>query len=416
MLVLMAGSGFFSASETSLFYLSRDELRAMQKGTRGERRVVELLRSPETLLTTILFWNLLINLAYFAVSIMTARRLAQHDLDAAAGLLSVVGVSALIVFGEVLPKGGAVLLRRSIAAKVSGPLAIAVLVARPVTPTLSAIATAIRRAVWPRLGQEPYLDVEDLERAIEASHAGVELIRHEQQVLHNILDLSEITVEEVMRPRGNYTTWKPPVHLADIEGRLLQTDYLYLRDEGPDEIAAAVRLSSMSSIDARHIERAAEPVIHVPWCATLADALEQMRDELASVAVVVNEYGETIGVVNYEDILDTVLAPQPSRARRLLRREPVLEVAPGRYHVDGITSLRYLAQRLGADYEPTVDGLTTVSGLLHDELERLPVVGDRITWHGWDIEVIDADRKGKVRVMVSRGDAAVDLATGTGDG
>ncbi len=404
MLLLMAGSGFFSASETSLFYLSRDELRAMQKGRPGERRVVELLRDPERLLTTILFWNLLINLAYFTVSVVTARRLALHGQTAAAGLLSLAGVTALIIFGEVLPKGGAVLLRRSIAAVVSGPLTIAMLVARPVTPVLSGIATAIRRAVWPRLPQEPYLDVGDLERAIESSHAGVDLIRHEQQVLHNILDLSEITVEEVMRPRGNYTTWTTPVHRPDIEGQLLQTDYLYLRDKGPDEIAAVVRLSSMSFIDARHLERAAEPVIHVPWCATLADALEQMRDDFAPVAVVVNEYGETIGVVNYEDILDTVLAPQPSRARRLLRREPVLEVAPGRYHVDGITSLRYLAQRLKADYEPTVDGLTTVSGLLHDELERLPVVGDRITWHGWEIEVIDADRRGKVRVMASRSD------------
>jgi CBS domain containing-hemolysin-like protein len=126
-----------------------------------------------------------------------------------------------------------------------------------------------------------------------------------------------------------------------------------------------------------------------------------MRDELASVAVVVNEYGETIGVVNHEDLVDTVLAPEPSRARRVLRREPVLEVAPKRYHVDGITSLRYLAQRLNVDYEPTVDGLTTISGLLHDELERLPNVGDEIVWHGWKIQVIDADRRGRVRVMVS---------------
>ena len=412
MLVLMAGSAFFSASETSLFYLSRDELRAMQKGTRGERRVVELLRGPEILLTTILFWNLLINLAYFAVSIMTARRLAQHDHDAAAGLLSVAGVAALIIFGEVLPKGGAVLLRRSVAAKVSGPLAIAVLIARPVTPLLSGIATAIRRAVWPRLAQEPYLDVGDLERAIEASHAGVELIRHEQQLLHNILDLSEITVEEVMRPRGNYTTWKPPVHLSDIEGRLLQTDYLYLSDEGPDEIAAAVRLSRCHR-STPGTSSAAEPVIHLlVRHARRRPGADAGR--LKSVAVVVNEYGETIGVVNYEDILDTVLAPQPSRARRLLRREPVLEVQ--RDAITSTASPRGTSRGGSApDYEPTVDGLTTVSGLLHDELERLPVVGDRIAWHGWDIEVIDADRKGKVRVMASRSAAADDLISGTGD-
>lgn len=400
MLLLTIASGFFSASETSLFYLSRDELRAMQRGRPRERRVVALLQEPERLLTTILFWNLVVNLVYFSVSVVTARGLAIRNQPGAAGLLTIISVTMLIIFGEVLPKGGAVLLRRGVAAVVSGPLTVAVRVASPVTPFLSGVATAIRRAVWPRLQPEPHLDVGDLERAIETSQAGVDLIRHEQQVLHNILDLSEITVEEVMRPRGNYTTWPSPVHLPDVEGKLLQTDYLYLRDAGPDEIRGAVPLRSLAVIPAQNIDVTSEPVIHVPWCATLADTLEQMRDEFASVAVVVNEYGETIGLVNHEDIIDTILAPQPSRARRLLHREPVLEIAPGRYHVDGITSLRYLSQRLGLDYEPTQDGLTTVSGLLHDELERLPLVGDEIGWRGWRIQVIDADRRGKVRVMV----------------
>jgi CBS domain containing-hemolysin-like protein len=240
--------------------------------------------------------------------------------------------------------------------------------------------------------------VGDLERAIETSHAGEELIRHEQQILHNILDLSEITVEEVMRPRGSYTAWSAPVDLADL-ATSPPGDYVYLRDEGPDQIGSAVALSLRVTLPQRHVETLAEPVIHVPWCATLADTLEQMRDNSAAVAVVVNEFGETIGVVNHEDVVDAILAPEPSRARRILRREP--------YHADGITSLRYLAQRLHVDYEPTVDGLTTVSGLLHDELERLPVVRDEITWHGWKIQVIDADRRGRVRVAVSPVPAAV---------
>lgn len=400
MLLLMGASAFFSASETSLFYLSRDELRAMQRARPRERRVVELLESPEQLLTTILFWNLLVNLAFFAVSVVTARRLAEQDQTAAAGVFSLISVAGLIVFGEVLPKAGAVLLRRYVAVLVSRPLSLAVWLAQPVTPILGGTATVIRRAVWPRLRPEAYLDVGDLERAIESSHEGAELIRHEQQVLHNILDLSEITVEEVMRPRGSYTTWSPPVHLQDLAGPP-PSEYLYIADKGPDQIAGAVPLSSLAVIPPRHLERLAAPVVHVPWCATVADALEQMRDEGASVAAVVNEFGETIGVATDADIYDAILAPEPSRARRILRREPVLEIGPQQYHADGITSLRHLAQRLNMDFEPTYDGLTTIAGLLHDELERLPVAGDEIAWQGWRIRVIDADRRGRVRVAVS---------------
>ena len=111
---------------------------------------------------------------------------------------------------------------------------------------------------------------------------------------------------------------------------------------------------------------------------------------------------ETVGVVTYEDLVETILSPLPGRAKRVLHREPVLEVAPGRFHVDGLTTLRHLALRIGVDFEPTIDGLLTVSGLFHDTLERLPVVGDKCDWHGWEITVIDADKRGRVRVMVSR--------------
>jgi CBS domain containing-hemolysin-like protein len=117
---------------------------------------------------------------------------------------------------------------------------------------------------------------------------------------------------------------------------------------------------------------------------------------------VVNEYGETIGVVTYDDLIDTILGESPSRTRRVLRREPMLEVAPGRYHVDGMTTLRFLSERLGTEYEPTADGLLTVAGMLHEEFERLPLPGDECAWNGWTFRVIEVARRGRVRVMVFR--------------
>ena len=75
MLCLVLASAFFSASETALFYLSRDELRALSAGNPRERVAAEVLRDPERLLTAILFWNLVVNLTYFMVSVVTARRL-----------------------------------------------------------------------------------------------------------------------------------------------------------------------------------------------------------------------------------------------------------------------------------------------------------------------------------------------------
>ncbi len=399
---LIVASAFFSGSETALFYLSRDELRSLQLGKPRKRRVAELLRDPDRLLTAVLFWNLITNLTYFAVSVVMARQMMARNERALAGLVSLGSLFAIILLGEVVPKSAAVVFHRRIAVIVGWPLAAAVRVLDPLLSVFGSIARMLRLAFWPDIRREPFLDAEDLERAVEASQLSEESIKHEQQVLHRILDLSEMTVEEVMRPRGTYLTRSIPVHQSHLMNAPPALDYLVLQDDEPDTVSAVVPLATLSVLPTKHLERLAEPVVHLPWCATLADCLQMLRDQLCNVAVVVNEYGETVGLVTYEDVMETVLLPAPSRAKRVLRREPVLEVAPGRYHVDGLTTLRYLSQRLGVDYEPTADGLLTVAGMLHEELERLPEVGDRCLWNGYEMKVIQTLQRGKLRVMVTR--------------
>lgn len=403
MLALMLVSGFFAASETAVFSLSRDELRNLQFGRPRERLVADLLLDPDRVLTAVLFWNLVANLSVFAVSVAIAHRLVSEGRPAEAGVIGAFGLVGEIIFGEVLPKSLAVVFSRRLAPLVSRPLSWSVAALDPLMPGLRRVTRLARRAFWPHLRTEPYLRSEDLERAIDLSVQRDEVIRHERQALHMILDFSEITAEEIMRPRGTYLTFEPPVSLADLNGQVPPSDYILITEPDSENIDRAVPLADFSSIPSEHLERVAEEVVHVPWCATLAFTLQSLRDRLASVASVVNEYGETIGIITYEDLLDTLLVEESSRTRRVLGREPVLEIAPDRYHVEGMTTLRYLARRLEIpDYDPADDPQVTVAGLLQEELERIPLVGDEGVWRGYRIRVIDADPRGQLRAMVSR--------------
>ncbi|MFQ5734117.1 MAG: transporter associated domain-containing protein, partial [Planctomycetaceae bacterium] len=175
--------------------------------------------------------------------------------------------------------------------------------------------------------------------------------------------------------------------------------YLLVRGTREDAVERAIPLGEFSEVPDSHLEAAAEDVVVVPWCANLGHVLQSLRDEFCGVAVVVNEYGETIGIVTNEDIVDTIFSPEPSRAKRVLQREPVLEASPGNFHVEGMTTLRYLCRRLGIAFEPTAEGALTVAGMLHEELEHLPDVGDAISWRGYRIEVIEARRRGGVRTL-----------------
>jgi putative hemolysin len=401
MLCLLIGSGFFSASETALFFLSTDEVQSFQKSDRpSERIVVALLKQPDRLLTAVLFWNLLINLTFFAVGVVISGKLVAAGENAAAGAFGLLNLSLMIVFGEVVPKSSAVMFRQPLARLVSYPLAFAVQLFDPLAPTFDAVTRSLRRVFWPDIRREQYLHPEDLEQAIENSAVNQAVLKQERQVLHNILNLSEIQAEEVMRPRGTYRAVAAPVHLEDLADTPIPADYLVILAEQGDDVIGAVPLASFTVLARKNLEEAAEDVIHVPWCAPVAQILQRLEDARLSLASVVNEYGETIGVVTYEDIVDSILSAEPSRARRVLQRDPVLSVAPDRWHVDGMTSLRYLSRRLEIDFEPEVDGQVTVAGIFHEQLQRMPEPGDRCWWQGFQFTILEMTSRQHFQVLV----------------
>lgn len=413
LLALTCASGFFSGSETAIFYLSRDELRQFSKGKPSEQIVAFLAADADRLLTAVLFWNLLINLSYFAVAGVIAKRLADAGMTAAAGFFGVGSLLAIILFGEVLPKSLSIVFRKRIAVIVSWPLAISVKVLDPVIPLLQNISKLLRRTFWPHIEKEPYLHSEDLERAVDASGASEEVIRHERQILHNILDLSEMLVEEAMRPRGTYFTFNSPLELDDLKKITPNTDYIILRknDSDSDEIDRIIPLTELSFFTEKTLNQKTQRIIHVPWCANLSDVFSRFQMENCHFASVVDEYGETIGIVTYEDIIDTIVSPEPSRAKRILQREPVREVQPGVYHVEGITTLRYLCRKLQQEYELADDGLLTVAGMFHEKLERIPEVGDLCNWQGYELEVIEVRKLGHLIAELRAADEVADDLT-----
>jgi len=398
MVVLIACSAFFSASEAALFSLRQQDRRFLKAGSRTQRLAAELLDDPDRLLSAVLFWNLVVNMTYFAVVSIVGFRLETNATGghSATFAFAAGSVLAIIFFSEMLPKTLAVTVARTLAPLFAVPLTVAVRIVDPLMPALRLTNLLSRRLIWPRFQPEPYLQVSDLERAIELSTSDAQLAEQEQTVLSNIVAMSDIRVDAWMRPRTQFLSFRPPVSLADLEGTMTPSGYLLVTEPDGDEVTAAIDLQNLVEIPSENLESTAFPVLYVPWCAAVADAFQQMRQTEHDVVAVVNEFGDTIGILTFEDILDTVFTHRPSRSGRLLNREPIEQIDDGVWEVTGVTSLRRLARYLAIELPHSRN--VTLNGVIQETLQQLPTEGDSGRWGPFAFRVIEA--RGRAHILV----------------
>ena len=391
MVILMALSGFFSASEAALFYLRPRDLRQMESGTTADRAAANLMQNPDRLLSAILFWNLLINIVYFSISSVCSIGIEKLPAFGQTGavVFAVVSLLAIIFFSEMMPKSLAVLKPRQIATLISVPLSLSVRLVDPMMPMLRWICLVSRRIVWPGFKEESYLELEDVQRVIEHSGNDPALIKQEQAVLQNIVDMSDIRVDEFMRPRTQFITYHPPVMLQDMED-LPSSGYLLVTEPNSEEIEKAIRLDNQYDLPKKYIDRIADPVLYLPWCSTAAEAFEKMSHRSREVTVVVNEFGDTIGILTIEDILDAVFSNHPSRSKRLLDGDPIEQVSENVWHIAGLVNLRRLAKTLNVEMPETT--CVTLGGIVQEQLQRLAEPDDQCQWGPLQMRVLTSSQ------------------------
>ncbi|MCP3696930.1 MAG: DUF21 domain-containing protein [Planctomycetaceae bacterium] len=398
LLLLVACSAFFSASEAALFYLTWKEREGLPGGSRAQRAAATLLENPDRLLSAVLFWNLVINMTYFAIAARIGMDLGNQypDRTSVPFFFAAGSLLTIIFFSEMLPKSVAVLTAYRLTCLVSLPLSLAVRIVDPIMPGLRFIHLVSQRLIWPRFQAEPYLEITDLARAVAISSDEAELAEQEQTVLSNIVQMSEIRADEWMRPRTQFLSFRPPVASVDLQEKIPPSGYLLVTEPHHEEVAGAINLQRLSTVPATHLEHLATPVIHVPWCALVADVLQLLHQRRREVAAVVNEFGETIGILTREDILDTVFRSAPSRSERLLNRVGIQQVDARCWHITGMTSIRRMGRFFKLEL-PTTKSVT-LAGILQHTLQRLPRSGDRCSWGPFDLHVLEAPERGHLLI------------------
>lgn len=381
MLLLIFASALFSGSEAALFSMRDRDRKQLRKSKTAGRVVQQLLDKPDRLLAAILFWNLLINMIYFALVAIVSKQMPQP------GLFTLASLVTIIFFSEMLPKSVAVMRPLRISLAVGVPVSVAVAIVSPVLPLVRWANQAAARLLWPSFEPEPEIDLADIERAIDLGTDDAILIRRERAALQSLVAMSETRADEMMRPRSKLTVVTPPLSASSLTSDSPPGGYLLVADGNDDSgetlvAAIAIRLLRPQQFD--DLASAMEPVLYVPWSARVSQVYDDLDRQDLNVAVVVNEFGEVVGALSIDEILRGVLA---NKGQRDAAEDQIKQVGGSHYRMPGMTSLRSLSKMLSIELPE--ERAATVAGFLQRSNQRVPRVGDVASLPPFELVVTD---------------------------
>jgi CBS domain containing-hemolysin-like protein len=410
MAVLLVFSAFFSASETALFSLTRRDLRGLEAAHHWAHRLVPRLRAaPQDLLTTVLFGNMLVNVLFFSLATVAA---AEAGSPGAAVAVSAGSLAALILFGEVIPKGIAVSVPVRFSRLAGLPLFFfqkAIYPIRKVLGGLHRLSSALARA----RERAAYVTPEELRLLIEATEERGVIALSERDMMHEIIEFAEIRVREVMVPRVDVVAFE--INGSASAFRDLVREHgitkLPVYEGNIDNVVGIAYAREVLLSDSGRLRESVRPVrLFVPETARIEAVLHQFRERKCQFAIVVDEYGGWAGIVTLEDIVEEIVGDISDEFDQDV--EPVRRIGPDRYVLSGGVSIRDWSEIFDVDVE--LAEVETLGGFVVLRLGRLPREGDIVRLSNLTLTVRKVTRRRVAQVLIERtnGDAASNEAGG----
>ncbi len=385
LLPLLAASAFFSSTETALFGMSEAERNALSRsGSLAGRAVNALLAEPRMLLITLLLGNTTINTLYFVTSAVVLVRVeGSVAIESAIAAGSLI---ALVVFGEIVPKLAGEL-RRSVVASLAGPPMLALhRVILPLRVILArGVVEPLARLTAPQ-SSPPRMSEAELAALISISARQGVLESHEQELLLDVVRLQRLRVRDVQVPRVQMVAISIEADEAAVRDAVRQARLsrlpVFRGDLDHIEGILPVKRFLLAKPERRLIARQLDPVMFVPEIASVEALLVRFRESGATLAITVDEYGGTAGVVALEDVVEAIVGdivapeeqppPPPKRLDALT------------WQVPGEMSVHDWQDAFGAELRSR--GAVTLGGYLMERLGRPAQRGDVVRLANIELE------------------------------
>jgi magnesium and cobalt exporter, CNNM family len=381
-LVLLVGvAAFFAASEAAIVSVNRIRARALvEKKIRGALRLARLVEDRNRTLTSVLIGSTFVLLA--ADSLATYLFL-RWGVPHAAVWSTVVMTVSILLFGEILPKTLAVSTGDRTALRLAPLLGVVKAALAPLTAAFLAITDRLVRLFGGHGAAGPYVTEDDIKTLVNVGVEQNVLEEEERELIHSIIEFGDTIVREVMTPRTEMVT----VNVSSSPRRALDLvvaegySKLPVYEETVDDIIGVVHdrelliALSNGTVAESSLRTLMRPVTHVPENKRVAELLREMQRGKYSLAIVLDEYGGTAGLVTMEDLLEEIVGEIRDEHDEG-EEEPIVRIAEGESVVEAGTNIEDVNAALGTSLPH--EEFETIGGFTVGLFGRLPREGEEI--------------------------------------
>lgn len=398
--ILLLLSAFFSSAETALTTVSKIKMRSLAED--GNKRAATVLDITENhspkMLSAILIGNNIVNLYAASLTTTLAYRLGGAMVSIATGILTV----AILIFGEITPKNAATINSSKLSLAYIPIIKIFMTVMTPVI----FIVNILSRGVLFLLRIDPNaknntMTEDELRTIVDVSHEDGVIESEEKEMIYNVFDLGDARAKDVMVPRVHVTFADVNSTYHELLDIFKEDKYtrLPVYEDTTDNVIGTINMKDLLLFDNRehfHVRDILREAYFTYEYKSISELLVEMRDASFNIAIVLDEYGETAGLITLEDILEEIVGEihdeYDENEENFVQKVNDLE-----YIVEGSLSLDDLNDRL--DLELESEDYDSLGGFLIQRLDRLPEVGDEFTTEDGIRMVVDRLDKNRVELV-----------------
>lgn len=404
LVVLLLGSGFFSASETSLMSLSKIRIRYMEdEGVKGAKLVSSLIEKSSDLLSSILVGNNIVNIA--ATSVSTSLFISIFG-DGGVAIATAVMTVLVLIFGEITPKTIAANSPEKIAVAVSKPISVIMKITKPIVWVFNLLTGIIFKIMGiENDGVKPFITEEELKAMVNVSHEEGVLEMEEREIINNVFQFGDMQAKEAMIQRLDMVA----IDIEDSYDEIIELfkseklSRLPVYHESIDDIVGILNIKDIiflsdEEIDNFNIKDYIRDAFFTYEFKKITQLLEEMKKEKTQMAIVVDEYGGTAGLLTIEDLVEVIVGDIDDEYDE--EEEEITKVSDNEYLVEGSTKISDVNEQLGINFES--EEFDSIGGFIIGYLKRIPEENELIEVENvkFKIESIDKNRINKIRIFV----------------